>query len=131
MRSIPANRLLLMGMSMRRNLPPTGTAGLARSRVRGHSRLPCPPPRIAVTTFSMAASPAGGWILQRRTVLAQRYGMPQTGKALCGWRYNPPMPAPRRPLHWEYLGRVPYSEALALQLAARAALKSGEGPERL
>src|SRR5436305_14931608 len=57
MRSIPATRLLLMGMSMRRNLPPTGTAGLARSRVRGHSRLPCPPPRIAVTTFSMAASP--------------------------------------------------------------------------
>ena len=56
--------------------------------------------------------------------------MPQTGKALCGWRYNPPMPAPRRPLHWEYLGRVPYSEALAIQLAARAALKSGEGPER-
>ncbi|HEV7785964.1 MAG TPA: lipoyl(octanoyl) transferase LipB [Thermoanaerobaculia bacterium] len=37
----------------------------------------------------------------------------------------------RRPLHWEILGRVPYAEALALQLAARAALKSGEGPERL
>ncbi|HSS52184.1 MAG TPA: lipoyl(octanoyl) transferase LipB [Thermoanaerobaculia bacterium] len=35
-----------------------------------------------------------------------------------------------RTLHWEYLGRVPYGEALALQLAARAALKSGEGPER-
>jgi lipoyl(octanoyl) transferase len=42
------------------------------------------------------------------------------------------MSAPlRRPLHWELLGRVPYAEALALQLAARAALKSGEGPERL
>ncbi|MFY9825085.1 MAG: lipoyl(octanoyl) transferase LipB [Thermoanaerobaculia bacterium] len=41
------------------------------------------------------------------------------------------MSAPRpRPLHWEYLGRVPYAEALALQLAARASLKSGEGPER-
>jgi lipoyl(octanoyl) transferase len=37
----------------------------------------------------------------------------------------------RRPLHWEILGRVPYTEALALQLGARAALKSGEGPERL
>jgi len=37
----------------------------------------------------------------------------------------------RRPLHWEILGRVPYAEALALQLEARAALKSGEGPERL
>jgi lipoyl(octanoyl) transferase len=37
----------------------------------------------------------------------------------------------RRPLHWEILGRVPYAEALALQLDARAALKSGGGPERL
>ena len=36
---------------------------------------------------------------------------------------------PRRPLHWELLGCVPYAEALDLQLAARAALKSGEGPE--
>ncbi|HEV7505769.1 MAG TPA: lipoyl(octanoyl) transferase LipB [Thermoanaerobaculia bacterium] len=40
------------------------------------------------------------------------------------------MPEPRRPLHWELLGRVPYAEALALQFAARAALKSGEEPER-
>jgi lipoyl(octanoyl) transferase len=44
-------------------------------------------------------------------------------------------PAPRRSLHWDYLGRVPYAEAVELQLAARAALKSGdgksgEGPER-
>ncbi len=44
-------------------------------------------------------------------------------------------PTPRRPLHWDYLGRVPYAEAVELQLAARAALKSGEGrsgegPER-
>jgi lipoyl(octanoyl) transferase len=36
-----------------------------------------------------------------------------------------------RQLHWENLGRIPYGEALALQLAARAALKDGEGPERL
>src|SRR5215210_6167000 len=56
-RSIPACRLLLMGMSIRRNLPPIGTAGLARSRVRGHSRLPWPPPRIAVITFSIELSP--------------------------------------------------------------------------
>src|SRR3954466_8293753 len=52
MRSMPPCRLLLIGMSIRRNLPPTGTAGFARSRVRGHNRLPCPPPRMAVTTFS-------------------------------------------------------------------------------
>jgi lipoyl(octanoyl) transferase len=36
----------------------------------------------------------------------------------------------RRPLHWEFLGRIPYAAALERQLAARAALKSGEGPER-
>jgi lipoyl(octanoyl) transferase len=38
---------------------------------------------------------------------------------------------PRRSLHWDYLGRVPYTEAVELQLAARSALKTGEGPERL
>jgi lipoyl(octanoyl) transferase len=37
---------------------------------------------------------------------------------------------PRRPLHWGYLGRVPYAEAVEMQHAARAALKTGEGPER-
>jgi lipoyl(octanoyl) transferase len=37
----------------------------------------------------------------------------------------------RRSLHAEILGRIPYAEALRLQLAARAAVKSGEGPERL
>ena len=37
----------------------------------------------------------------------------------------------RRPLHWHFLGRVPYAEAVELQLAARAAVKNGEGPERL
>jgi lipoyl(octanoyl) transferase len=37
----------------------------------------------------------------------------------------------RRSLHWDYLGRVPYAEALQMQLEARAALKAGEGPERL
>jgi lipoyl(octanoyl) transferase len=37
---------------------------------------------------------------------------------------------PRRPLHWGYLGRVPYAEAVEMQHAARAALKAGEGPER-
>ena len=38
---------------------------------------------------------------------------------------------PRRSLHWDYLGRVPYAEAVELQLAAHSALKTGEGPERL
>jgi lipoyl(octanoyl) transferase len=37
----------------------------------------------------------------------------------------------RRPLHLELPGRIPYGEALARQLAAAAAVKSGTGPERL
>jgi lipoyl(octanoyl) transferase len=37
----------------------------------------------------------------------------------------------RRPLHWDFLGRVPYREAVELQLAVREAVKRGEGPERL
>jgi lipoyl(octanoyl) transferase len=36
-----------------------------------------------------------------------------------------------RPLHWSWLGRVPYAEAVEMQHAARAALKAGEGSERL
>lgn len=36
-----------------------------------------------------------------------------------------------RTLHTTWLGRVPYPEATALQERARAALRTGEGPERL
>lgn len=36
----------------------------------------------------------------------------------------------RRSLHWDFLGRVPYDEAVALQHATRDALKRGAGPER-
>ncbi|MFL6194514.1 MAG: lipoyl(octanoyl) transferase LipB [Thermoanaerobaculia bacterium] len=38
---------------------------------------------------------------------------------------------PTRRLHWDFLGRVPYGEAVELQHAVQAALKKGEGPERL
>lgn len=37
---------------------------------------------------------------------------------------------PARPLHWSWLGRVPYAEAVELQHSARQALREGEGPER-
>jgi lipoyl(octanoyl) transferase len=37
----------------------------------------------------------------------------------------------RRPLHWDFLGRIPYAEAVELQHAVQASLKAGEGPERL
>jgi lipoyl(octanoyl) transferase len=40
------------------------------------------------------------------------------------------MRAMPRALHWSYLGRVPYAEAVELQHAVRDELKSGEGPER-
>ena len=38
---------------------------------------------------------------------------------------------PARPLHWDFLGRFPYAEALAVQHAVRDAVKRGEGPEHL
>src|SRR5512134_2194075 len=44
-----ALRQLLIGMSTRRYFPASGTAGLARSLVRGKSRVPMPPPRITAT----------------------------------------------------------------------------------
>ena len=47
-------RQLLMGMSMRRYLPPMGTAGLLRCRVRGNRREPRPPPRMTASTSFIA-----------------------------------------------------------------------------
>ena len=41
---------LLMGMSTSRYLPASGTAGLARSLVRGKSRVPAPPPMMTART---------------------------------------------------------------------------------
>lgn len=41
------------------------------------------------------------------------------------------IPSRRRPLHWDFLGRVPYREALELQLAVREEVKRGTGPEHL
>src|SRR6185503_14275941 len=49
MRSMSACRLLLIGTSISRKRPPTGTAGLARVLVSGQRRLPWPPPSTAVT----------------------------------------------------------------------------------
>src|SRR5438309_731679 len=52
---------LLMGMSIRRYFPTTGTAGLERCRVRGNKRDPRPPPRIRARTERMGGlrSPTG------------------------------------------------------------------------
>src|SRR3990170_306420 len=45
---------LLMGMSMSRYFPASGTAGFDRSCVRGKSRVPRPPPRITARQSFMA-----------------------------------------------------------------------------
>lgn len=42
-----------------------------------------------------------------------------------------PVSHARRPLHWDFLGRIPYKEAVELQLAVREAVKRGAGPEHL
>ncbi len=42
-----------------------------------------------------------------------------------------PMPEiPSRLLHWTWMGRVPYTEAVELQHAVRDGVRQGEGPER-
>src|SRR5712671_3692009 len=53
MRRKPLLMQLLMGMSMRRYLPPMGTAGSLRFFVSGYRRVPRPPPRITLRTFSI------------------------------------------------------------------------------
>src|SRR5215217_390430 len=50
MRISPELMQLETGMSMSLYLPPSGTAGFARSFVRGASRCPAPPPRITANT---------------------------------------------------------------------------------
>lgn len=44
---------------------------------------------------------------------------------------SPSIPSHRRQLHWDFLGRIPYQEAVVLQLDVREAVKRGTGPERL
>ncbi len=41
------------------------------------------------------------------------------------------IPSGRRPLHWDFLGRIPYREAVELQLDVRDGVKRGTGPEHL
>src|SRR5437016_13626562 len=46
----PELRQLLIGTSIRRYFPPSGTAGFDRSFVRGNNRLPAPPARTIDST---------------------------------------------------------------------------------
>ena len=56
MRLRPELMQLEIGMSIRRYLPPSGTAGLARIPVRGERRDPAPPPMMIVVTLLTEAS---------------------------------------------------------------------------
>jgi hypothetical protein len=40
-----------IGMSIKRYIPPSGTAGLDRIEVSGANRVPRPPPKTIATTF--------------------------------------------------------------------------------
>lgn len=44
---------------------------------------------------------------------------------------SPLVPSNRRPLCWDFLGRIPYREAVELQLEVREGVKRGTGPEHL
>src|SRR3954469_9710287 len=88
----PAFRQLLIGMSIRRYLPPIVTAGFDRFRVSGNRRVPRPPPRMIANTSSIAI---GRDLYQRslgsalrRVVFAQRtYGAatPSRRRAPASW----------------------------------------------
>src|SRR3954465_11375084 len=51
MRFMPELMQFEIGISTRRALPASGTAGLERSRVSGNRRVPCPPPMMMERTF--------------------------------------------------------------------------------
>src|SRR4051812_28493839 len=53
MRGRPLLMQLLIGMSISRYLPATGTAGALRCRVKGYRPAPRPPPRMKVMTSCM------------------------------------------------------------------------------
>ncbi len=50
---MPELMQLDMGKSMILNLPPKGTAGLARHSVSAFNRLPLPPAKIRATVFAV------------------------------------------------------------------------------
>src|SRR5437762_4801896 len=72
---------LEIGMSTRRYLPARGTAGLARSRVSGNSRFPCPPPMIIERTLLVSADMRAPLVIGNpflRIVVSLLYPAPPT-----------------------------------------------------
>src|SRR5208282_1181869 len=64
---------LEMGMSTSRYLPPSGTAGLARSLVSGKSLVPRPPPKITESTLWVPNRVNKGGVAVMRTCLNLAY----------------------------------------------------------
>src|SRR6266404_1424086 len=62
-----------MGTSTSRYLPPSGTAGFDRSRVKGKRRLPAPPPRITANRLCLEAIRIEGEDIGKRATVS-RFG---------------------------------------------------------
>src|SRR4051794_36408771 len=58
---------LEIGISTSRYFPASGTAGLDRSRVRGKSRVPCPPPIIMESTLLIFTDVSFGAIISSQS----------------------------------------------------------------
>jgi len=59
----PEFRQLLIGISTSRYLPPSGTAGLARSFVSGNKRVPAPPPMMMARVRWVVPGGSAGTVL--------------------------------------------------------------------
>src|SRR5262249_19733142 len=74
----PEFRQLLIGISTSRYLPPSGTAGLARSLVSGKSLVPAPPPMTIARVFcwrraiSINSPVFGAGIISRHSIVRAR-----------------------------------------------------------
>src|SRR4051812_27165662 len=83
-------------MSIRRYLPPMGTAGFDRFRVSGNSRVPRPPPRMIANTSSIAIGRdlyqrSVGSALRRLAFAQRTYGAatPARRRAPGSWSDDP------------------------------------------
>src|SRR5690349_14417899 len=87
MRLRPELMQLEMGISTRRYLPASGTAGLERSRVSGKRRVPWPPPMMIERTFPIVtAGNFAGAIPQLLKPLVRLANLPIAGVHLtCRW----------------------------------------------
>ncbi len=80
---MPEFRQLLIGMSTRRYFPPSGTAGLARSLVRGKSPVPAPPPMM-IAKVSINGENHEEGLIEKDLHLARPCGTCHDSKPMCG-----------------------------------------------